>query len=61
MILETVLWWVPRSDAIRFSAGPSACAERIDATTAAGFVAAPASTRAFASAAWSAPGAKSWR
>ena len=38
MILETVLWWMPISDAMRFSAVPSACAERIDATTAAGFV-----------------------
>ena len=51
MILETVLWWMPVSDAMRFSAVPSACAERIEATTAAGFVVAPASTRACASAA----------
>jgi hypothetical protein len=34
MILETVLWWMPRSDAMRFSAVPSVCADRIDATTA---------------------------
>ena len=55
MILETVLWWMPKSDAMRFSAVPSACAARIDATTAAGFVVAPASTNACASAARSAP------
>lgn len=37
MIRETVLWWMPISDAMRFSAVPSVCAARIDATTAAGF------------------------
>jgi len=35
MILETVLWWMPRSDAMRFTAVPSVCADRIDATTSA--------------------------
>ena len=46
MILETVLWWMPISDAMRFIAVPSVCAARIDATTAAGFVVVPAPTKA---------------